>query len=125
MTLSNKKIKYIKRHASKKTPEEIAKDLRIKLKDVHRVLGQSGGKPQKSGILTHTIREETDTTHKSHLIAILAICLLGSIIYSNTLNSPFVFDDLRNIKNNPYIRLPNFDFQRLYDAGFNTTTPVS
>jgi hypothetical protein len=122
VTLSNKKIKYIKRHASKKTPEEIAKDLRIKLKDVHRVLGQSGGKPQKSSILTHTIRKETDTTHKSHLIAILAICLLGSIIYSNTLNSPFVFDDLQNIKNNLYIRLPNFDFQRLCDAGFKSSS---
>jgi len=48
MDLSNKKIKYIKRHASKKTPEELARELKIKVKDVQKVLGsdREAGEPQ-------------------------------------------------------------------------------
>lgn len=38
MQLSNKKIKYIRRQASQKTPEKIAEDLRINIKDVKKVL---------------------------------------------------------------------------------------
>ena len=104
MKLSNKKIKYIKRQASKKTPEEIAKDLRISLKDVQKVLKQLAGESRKSSISTHTVRKDSDTAYKYHLIAVLAICLLGIIIYSNTLKSPFVFDDEPNIVENKTIR---------------------
>ena len=32
------------------------------------------------------------------------ICLLGIIVYSNTFHVPFVFDDARNIVENPAIR---------------------
>ena len=120
MKLSNKKIKYIKRQASKKTPEEIAKDLRISLKDVQKVLKQLEGESRKSSISTHTVRKDGDTVYKYHLIAVLAIALLCIIIYSNTLNSPFVFDDGPNIEENSFIRITNFDFQRLYNAGFKS-----
>jgi len=48
MKLSNKKIKYIHRHAGAKTPETIARELRIHLKDVEEVLGISKTKsPEK------------------------------------------------------------------------------
>ena len=63
------------------------------------------------------------TTYNYHLIAVFAICLLCIIIYSNTLNSPFVFDDNYNIKNNSNIRLTSFNFQKLCDAGLKS--PIS
>jgi len=56
--------------------------------------------------------------NRNHLIAIFAICVLSTIIYSNTLHSPFIFDDLGHIPRNPFIRLTSLDFQELYDAGF-------
>jgi Flp pilus assembly protein TadD len=66
------------------------------------------------------MRKDIGNPHTYHLIAILAICLLCIIIYSNTLNSSFVFDDFHNIKENPYIRLTDLDFDKLYDAGFKS-----
>jgi tetratricopeptide (TPR) repeat protein len=48
------------------------------------------------------------------------LCFLS---YSNTFESPFVFDDLRHINRNPYIRLTHIDFRQLYDAGFKS--PIS
>jgi hypothetical protein len=55
-----------------------------------------------------------------HLISILVISLLCVISYSNTLESPFVFDDFQHISRNPYIRLTHLDFGKLYDAGFKS-----
>ncbi len=64
-----------------------------------------------------------DNRYKYHLLGILAISVFCIIIYSNTLNSPFVFDDFPNLKTNPYIRLTNLDFVKLYDAGFKSRCP--
>jgi Flp pilus assembly protein TadD/O-antigen ligase len=50
MKLPNKKIKHIKRHASTKTPDQIAGDLRISVKDIQKVLNRSGVKHPRSGI---------------------------------------------------------------------------
>lgn len=63
------------------------------------------------------MRKDIGNPYTDHLIAIFAICLLCIIIYSNTLNSSFVFDDFHNIKENPYIRLTDLDFEKLYNAG--------
>jgi hypothetical protein len=123
VTLSNKKIKYIKRHASKKAPEEIARNLRISIKDVQRVLRQLKDKSQNNRILSSETRNDIDSTYKFHLIVAFSIALLCIILYSNTLNSPFVFDDFPNVKENPYFRLIDSDFQRLYDAGFKSPNP--
>ncbi len=45
MKLSNKKIKYIHRHAAKKNPETLAKELRINIKEVENALGISKREP--------------------------------------------------------------------------------
>ena len=66
------------------------------------------------------MRKGIDNPHGYHLIAISAICLFCIILYSNTLNSPFVFDDVANIRENSYIRLTDLDFQRLSDAMFKS-----
>ncbi|MDY6838335.1 MAG: tetratricopeptide repeat protein [Thermodesulfobacteriota bacterium] len=62
-------------------------------------------------------------SYRHHLISILVISLLCAVIYSNTLESPFVFDDLQHINRNPHIRLTHLDFGKLYDAGFRS--PIS
>ena len=70
------------------------------------------------------MRKDIDNTYKFHLIVVFCIALLCIIIYSNTLNSPFVFDDFPNIKKNPYFRLIDLDFQGLYYAGFKSPNPT-
>lgn len=57
---------------------------------------------------------------KSHLISIFIIFLLCGICYSNTLNAPFVLDDLRHINRNPQIRLTSLDFEKIYDAALRS-----
>lgn len=66
------------------------------------------------------MRKVTDTPRKYHWICVIAICLTCITTYSNTLNSPFVFDDIPNIKENTFIRLTDLDIQKLYDAGFRS-----
>ena len=61
-----------------------------------------------------------DRNYSHPLIAVAVMGFLCALIYSNTFNYSFVFDDLGNIKNNPHIRLKNLDYQRLYDAGFKS-----
>jgi hypothetical protein len=48
--------------------------------------------PLRSGILRRPV------------VHILAIALLGFLVYSNTFDVPFVFDDLKNIVENPNVR---------------------
>jgi len=55
-----------------------------------------------------------------HLLAILAIGVLGVSIYSNTFRCPFVFDDGRNITTNTSIRLRQLDLRQLCRAGFES-----
>ncbi len=62
-----------------------------------------------------------------HLIAVLIIAFAGAVIYANTLNNPFVFDDAPNILENPSIRVTTLDFPSLHAAaseGTNITRPL-
>ncbi len=47
------------------------------------------------------------------LSAAVLLVVLGLIIYANTLNAPFVFDDLPNITENPHIRLTDLSSKAL------------
>jgi len=60
-----------------------------------------------------------NVTFGHHLIAVSLISFLCLIVYTSTLDFPFVFDDFPNIVQNPRIRLTRLDIQSLYDAGFN------
>lgn len=64
-----------------------------------------------------------EQTHPHHLGRILIICLLGIVIYSNTLHSPFVLDDTPNIEKNTFIRLTDLDLKGLWDAGLKSPCP--
>ena len=49
----------------------------------------------------------------------LCLALFVFLIYSNTLESPFVFDDPHVIQDNPYIRLTNLTYKELKSAAFD------
>ncbi len=60
------------------------------------------------------------------LLSLLAIVVI--LIYADTLTTPFIFDDLNNISNNPHIRVPALSFENLAWAGFKsqeTRRPVA
>ncbi len=50
--------------------------------------------------------------------ALMAIAVFG--IYSNTLQNPFVLDDLSNIQQNSHIRITRLNFEALKQAGFES-----
>jgi hypothetical protein len=52
------------------------------------------------------------------LLSLLAIVVI--LIYADTLTTPFIFDDLHNIYNNPHIRVPALSFENLAWAGFES-----
>jgi tetratricopeptide (TPR) repeat protein len=55
-----------------------------------------------------------------HLGGVVVIGLVCVGIYLNTLNAPFVFDDLPNIVDNPAIRITRIDFDSLRAAGLES-----
>ncbi|MCD6352844.1 MAG: tetratricopeptide repeat protein [Proteobacteria bacterium] len=59
-----------------------------------------------------------------HQISIAVICLLGVIIYCNTLGTPFAFDDYGDIKRNSFIRLTDLDLQKICAAAFKSQAPT-
>ncbi len=50
----------------------------------------------------------------------LLMVLVVSLVYSNTLESPFILDDFHTIKHEPNIRFTDFSFQNLTKAGFES-----
>jgi tetratricopeptide (TPR) repeat protein len=57
------------------------------------------------------------------LVAVFSVSILCIVIYSNTLKSPFVFDDKAHIKDNPAIRITQINLKNLYNAGFKGPNP--
>jgi tetratricopeptide (TPR) repeat protein len=52
------------------------------------------------------------------LLSLLAVVVI--LIYADTLTTPFIFDDLVNIHDNPHIRVPALSLKNLAWAGFNS-----
>jgi protein O-mannosyl-transferase len=67
--------------------------------------------------------------HKAYfLLTGMAVAVLIFVLYSQILRSPFLFDDLPNIKENPYIRITSLSPQALINSGFksfSSARPVS
>jgi tetratricopeptide (TPR) repeat protein len=60
------------------------------------------------------------------LLFMLAVIVV--LIYAETLTTPFIFDDIHNIRENPHIRIPFPSFKNLAWAGFHSpiaTRPVA
>ena len=60
---------------------------------------------------------------KFKFVAVLLISLLGWAIYSNSLEGPFVFDDINNIQENATIHIDNLGFKQLYSASTSSRAP--
>jgi Flp pilus assembly protein TadD len=56
--------------------------------------------------------------HETLLLFLLAVIII--LIYSETLTTPFIFDDIHNIRDNPHIRLPSLSLKNLGWAGFQS-----
>lgn len=54
------------------------------------------------------------------VLAAIFICGLAFVIYSNTLNVPFVFDDRYNITDNPAIRITRLTFENLINSALES-----
>ena len=55
------------------------------------------------------------------LFALLFLCI---ICYSNSINSPFVFDDYPNIVDNKSVHVDEVTLENLYSAGSKKLSPV-
>jgi len=62
---------------------------------------------------------------KYHIISMIIICLLGVMVYSNSLHSPFVFDDISNITENSRIRMADLNLRKLIETAFSSGRPVA
>jgi tetratricopeptide (TPR) repeat protein len=78
-----------------------------------------------SDYLLSFLRNKHGAVSAAAVLLFFGIVVFG--IYSRTLESPFVFDDLPRIKENPYIRLNHLSFKEILEAGFKSskTRPVA
>jgi len=56
--------------------------------------------------------------HETLLLCLLAVIII--LVYSGTLTTPFIFDDINNIRDNPHIRIPSLSFKNLAWAAFES-----
>jgi tetratricopeptide (TPR) repeat protein len=59
----------------------------------------------------------------NNLVIFTAFAVIGFAVYSNTINSPFLFDDQAHIKDNTHIRLTELKLQNIADAAFKSPLP--
>lgn len=59
---------------------------------------------------------------KRELLLLICLAVLVLLIYSNTLESPFIFDDLTSIQSNTHIRLSRLTLGGIAEAGFESGT---
>jgi len=60
---------------------------------------------------------------KYETVLLSLVILAVILIYTNTLTTPFIFDDISNIRDNPHIRIPSLSLKNLAWAGF--MSPIS
>ena len=72
--------------------------------------------------INHTHLKNIDPPKKQtrtlEILTLTCLAVLVFLIYSNTLESPFIYDDLSNIQNNPSIRLNHITLENIKRAGF-------
>ena len=57
---------------------------------------------------------------KRTALLLSGLVVLVFVIYSNSLNGPFIFDDMNNIEYNSHIRLTRISFDGLKQAAFES-----
>ncbi|MDY6954312.1 MAG: tetratricopeptide repeat protein, partial [Thermodesulfobacteriota bacterium] len=70
----------------------------------------------------NTETASSTTVHSSmrQVLALSLLAILVFLIYSNTLEAPFTFDDVHNIRNNPHIRLTELTVEGLTRAALKS-----
>ena len=84
----------------------------------------------KKGNRTHPKKIESPkkTNRGVEILLLSCLALFVFMLYSNTLEGPFVYDDLSNIQANPHIRLTQFNLEDIKTAGLNkdsSNRPIS
>ncbi len=84
---------------------------------------------QKSNIPVNTGLGTGKTSHNlRNFFYILALVTVTFLLYSNTFDSPIMFDDWAHIEGNPHIRITTLDWHSLKKAAFDSplhTRPVA
>ncbi|MDB4444103.1 tetratricopeptide repeat protein [bacterium] len=89
-------------------------------------MGKKRRRLDRNPNLPHTgIRVSTETPvvpfkHFVDVLKISSLAILVVLLYANTLQSPFTFDDRPNIQDNPHIRLTELTLEGIADAGFQS-----
>jgi tetratricopeptide (TPR) repeat protein len=97
--------KYILENINKKSIKDLGKQLGLKERTIKRFLErQSAGKPPQGQPQSQNSFSPQPLALKYSLCIILALLVLGYIIYSHTFLYPFQFDDTLSITENPGIR---------------------
>ncbi len=60
------------------------------------------------------------STTRTKVYMVLFLAFVVFVLYSNSLESPFIFDDLHNILDNPHIHLTELSLEGLISAGFQS-----
>ena len=93
-------------------------------------------KPKKGPRIAPSSQEKTDSPGRHEgfygricqVLVCLFLAVLVFLVYSNTLETPFVFDDVASIQNNTHIRLTRLSLGGIAEAGFESGSkqrPVS
>ena len=78
-------------------------------------------KTQRVGLASSSPRNRSEKLwSRREALMLLPLAIFVFLIYSNTLGTPFILDDLPNIQNNPHIRLTKITFESIKRAGFRS-----
>ena len=107
----NSQLKLIRQETIIILPLNIKKQIIMNRKPIH-----------KTSVDSNVNSNHQNRSHFSFLtsefILVLVICVC--FIYKNSIKGPFVFDDIPNIQDNPYIRLTKLTLDGLISAGFKS-----
>jgi len=113
--------KYILENIGKKTAKRLSMELGIKEKKIKRFLEKrsevrdEGSEAQPSEQKRREVKPATETVARrrmsrgqkiSVILALIAIAVLGTLIYSNSLNGDYIWDDEYLISDNVYVKDP-------------------
>ena len=63
------------------------------------------------------------TSPKYEILLLSLLALLVILIYTDTLTTPFILDDIHNIRDNSHIRMSSLSLENLIRAGFQSPVP--
>ena len=69
------------------------------------------------------MKRDRDETSDRYWVDWIAIAVIAVSAYASALDAPFVYDDLTNISQNPYVWVEGFDLPGFVTAGFESRSP--